>query len=107
MAHGTQLNGARLVAIGTTRVVSIAISPMTRSFNDAERLPKPSRNFVVAEMLKKSHFDRLTLFRRQIGQYISHTRCLIVLLSGVRGALDGGCIGRGGGCLFSGGDHDS
>src|SRR5438093_13078217 len=58
-------------------------------------------------MLKKSHFDRLTLFRRQIGQYISHTRCLIVLLSGVRGALDGGCIGRGGGCLFSGGDHDS
>src|SRR4029450_6770201 len=71
-------------------------SPTDSGFNRTERLPKPCRNFVMTEMLKKSHFDRLALFRRQIVQHISHTRRLIILLSGIRSALDGGCIGGGG-----------
>src|SRR5262245_6063898 len=47
----------------------------------------------MREMLKESHFDCLALFRRQVGYYISYPRCFITLLSGIRSALDGGCIG--------------
>src|SRR5262249_20384344 len=65
------------------------------------------RNFVMAEILKKSQFDRLALFGRQIIQYMSHTRCLIILLSGIRSAPDSGCIRRACGCVFSRGNHDS
>src|SRR5262249_56367626 len=61
----------------------------------------------MAEILKKSQFDRLALFRRPIIQYISHTRCLIILLNGIRGALDSGCIDRASGCIFSRSDYDS
>ena len=61
----------------------------------------------MAEILKKSQFDRLPLFKRQIVQHISYTRCLIILLNGIRSALDGGCIDCAGGCIFSGGNYDS
>src|SRR5262245_6494069 len=61
----------------------------------------------MAEILKKSQFDRLALIRRQIIQYVAHTDCLIILLNGIRSALDGGCIRRASRSIFNRGDYYS
>src|SRR3989440_6309481 len=54
----------------------------------------------MCEISKKSQFDHLSLLRRQIVHYKSHTRCLFILIGGIPCALASGCTPRPGGTRF-------